>query len=45
METFLKAINNEKPIPYTFSEDLKILKILELIEKSSDDGNKQKIKN
>jgi len=45
MEAFLNTIKKENPVPYTFSQDLKTLKILESIEKSSDDGNKQKIKN
>ena len=45
METFLNTIKKENSVPYTFSEDLKTLKILESIEKSSDEGNKQKIKN
>jgi len=43
MKMFLKAIKKETPIPYTFEEDFKILKILEAIEKSSDSGNREKI--
>ncbi|MBI3639000.1 MAG: Gfo/Idh/MocA family oxidoreductase [Thaumarchaeota archaeon] len=45
METFLKSIKKEIPQPYTFEEDLKILKILEYMEKSSDDGTRQIINN
>jgi len=43
MATFVKSIKGEIEQPYTFEDDFKILKILELIEKSSDVGNKQKI--
>ena len=43
MATFVKSIKGEIEQPYTFQDDFKILKILELIEKSSDVGNKQKI--
>ena len=43
MNTFLKSIKKETNQPYTFEEDLKILKILESIEKSSDNGSKEKI--
>lgn len=38
MENFIKAIKKEIKQPYTFEEDLKILKILNAIEKSSDLG-------
>ena len=41
MKTFLKVIRNEMPSPYTFSEDLKILKILEIIERSSNEGKRE----
>ncbi len=41
MKMFLKAIKKESPIPYTFEEDFKILKILEAIEKSSEKGNRE----
>ena len=41
MKTFLNTIKKENPTPYTFVEDYKILKILESIEKSSDDGKRQ----
>jgi predicted dehydrogenase len=43
MRTFIKSIRKEISQPYTFEEDLKILKILESIEKSSDSGNRQTI--
>ena len=43
MRIFIKSIKKEISQPYTFEEDLKILKILESIEKSSDSGNRQKI--
>ncbi len=45
MRTFLNTIKKENSTPYTFAEDFKILKILESIEKSSDDGNRQIIVN
>ena len=43
MSTFVKSIKHEVVQPYTFEEDLKILKILESIEKSSTTGNRQEI--
>jgi len=43
MENFIKAIKKEIKQPYTFEEDLKILKILDAIEKSSDLGIVQHI--
>ena len=45
MRIFLSTIKKENPIPYTFAEDFKILKILESIEKSCDDGNRQLVVN
>ena len=45
MNTFLKSIQKEISQPYTFEEDLKILKILESIEKSSNEGLRKMIKN
>ena len=44
METFLRSIKKEIQQPYTFKEDLEILKILESIEKSSENGVKELIK-
>jgi len=41
MKNFIKTINKEIPQPYTFEEDLKILKLLESIESSSNLGKKQ----
>ena len=41
MRTFLKAIKNEISQPYTFEDDLKILKVLEVIERSSDSGKRE----
>ena len=43
MTNFIKIIKNEIVQPYTFEEDLKILKILNLIENSSDNGQKQMV--
>ncbi len=45
MSMFVKSIKGEIEQPYRFEDDYKILKILESIEKSSDDGSKQKIVN
>lgn len=45
MRTFIKSIKKEIVQPYTFEEDLKILKILEAVERSSEVGSKQKISN
>jgi len=45
MKTFLESIQKKRAQPYTFKEDLRILKILELIEKSSDSGLKEIVKN
>lgn len=45
IHTFIKLIKGEIKQPYTFEEDLKILKILESIEKSSDSGSKQFVVN
>lgn len=41
MRNFIKTIKKEILQPYTFEEDLKILKLLESIEVSSDLGEKQ----
>lgn len=41
LRNFISSIKKEIPQPYTFQEDLKILKILEAIERSSDSGNRQ----
>ncbi len=41
MRNFIKAIRKEIPLPYNFVDDLKILKILESIEKSSDEGTRE----
>jgi len=38
MKVFLESIQKDREQPYTFKEDLQILKTLELIEKSSDSG-------
>jgi predicted dehydrogenase len=43
MSNFIKVIKNEIVQPYTFEEDFKILKILNLIENSSDNGQKQMV--
>lgn len=43
MENLLNSIQKKINPPYTFSEDLKILKILSAIEKSSDTGSQQLI--
>ena len=43
MHSFIKSINKEIAQPYTFEDDLKILKILEAVEKSSDFGSRQEI--
>jgi len=45
MKTFLESIQKKRIQPYSFKEDLQILKILELIEKSSDTGLKEIVKN
>ena len=45
MRIFLESVKKEREQPYTFKEDFKILKILELIEKSSDDGLKEIVNN
>ena len=45
MKTFLEIIQKDKKQDYTFKEDLEILKTLELVEKSSDDGLKEIVKN
>jgi len=44
MKIFLESILKKREQPYTFKEDLQILKILELIEKSSDNGQKEIVK-
>jgi len=44
MNHFLETIQNKIKQPYTFEEDLNILKILESIEKSSDKGTREFIK-
>lgn len=44
MSKFLETIQNKIKQPYTFEEDLQILKILESIENSSDRGIKEFIK-
>jgi len=41
MESFLRSIRKEIKQPYTFEEDLHILKVLESIERSSVDGVKE----
>jgi len=43
MNMFIKAIKKEIPVPYTFKEDFAVLKILEAIEKSSEDGGRKVI--
>ena len=45
MKVFLESIQKNRKQPYTFKEDLQILKTLELIEKSSDTGLKEIVKN
>ena len=45
MKTFLNTIKKENPLPYTFAEDYQILKILELIENSSDEGKRKLVDN
>jgi len=45
IESFLKLIKKEIQQPYTLKNDLDILKILEAIEKSSDSGTHQIVKN
>jgi len=45
MEHFIKSIKKETIQNYTFEEDLKILKVLEKIEKSSEIGTRQMIEN
>lgn len=45
MKSFLDSIQGKREQPYTFKEDLQILKILESIEKSNDNGLKEIIKN
>ncbi|NNL59247.1 MAG: Gfo/Idh/MocA family oxidoreductase [Nitrosopumilus sp.] len=44
MSTFLDSVKKKIVQPYTFKEDLQILKILERIEKSSDSGIKEILK-
>jgi predicted dehydrogenase len=44
MNHFLETIQNKIKQPYTFEDDLNILKILESIEKSSDKGTREFIK-
>ena len=44
MNNFLETIQNKTTQAYTFEEDLQILKILESIEKSSDEGKREFIK-
>ena len=44
MNNFLEIIQNQTKQAYTFEEDLQILKILESIEKSSDEGKREFIK-
>tara|TARA_B100001750_G_C15499852_1_gene596474 strand:- start:215 stop:1243 length:1029 start_codon:yes stop_codon:yes gene_type:complete len=41
MSSFLQIIQNKIKQPYTFEEDLQILKILEAIESSSDKGTRE----
>ena len=41
MKAFLNSIKRETPPPYTFEDDLKILRILQAIETSSDNGSRQ----
>ena len=41
IKTFLNSIKRETPPPYTFEDDLKILRILKAIETSSDNGSRQ----
>ncbi|MGI0022186.1 MAG: Gfo/Idh/MocA family protein, partial [Nitrososphaeraceae archaeon] len=41
IQTFLKLIKKEISQPYTFDDDLKILKVLEAVERSSDTGSLQ----
>jgi len=43
MSNFIKVIQKEIEQPYTFEEDFKILKVLKLIEDSSDSGKKQMV--
>ena len=43
MRNFVKVINNELPLSYSFEEDFKILKILESIEKSCDESKANEI--
>lgn len=45
MKVFLESIQKNRKQPYTFKEDLQILKTLELIEKSSNSGLKEIVKN
>ncbi len=45
MKRFLESTQKNREQPYTFKEDLQILKTLELIEKSSDSGLKEIVKN
>ncbi|MEX0764798.1 MAG: Gfo/Idh/MocA family oxidoreductase [Nitrosopumilaceae archaeon] len=45
MRAFIKSINKEILQPYTFEEDLKILKLLEAIERSGETGYKQSTTN
>ena len=44
MKNFLSIIKKEVKQSYTFEDDIKILKILESIEKSSDNGTREFIK-
>lgn len=43
MLIFIKSIRKEISQPYTFNDDLKVLKILEAIERSSDLGSRQTV--
>jgi len=45
MNEFLNLIKNNESFPYSFEEDLKILELLELIEKSSNEKIVQNVKN
>lgn len=45
MKTFLEAVQKKREQSYTFREDFEILKTLELIEKSSESGLKEIVKN
>lgn len=45
ISNFLSSIKKEIPQPYTFEDDLKILKILGAVEKSNDKGIRQDVTN